>query len=163
MQELLGYLVGTLIISVTTASLLAILVFAMPGFMGRLRNTLENLPGRAFAVGLVNFIFFTLIAAIASQIGDSIGDFVGGLFNLSALCILWVLLLLMSVGMAGFLSRLIHGKTPPTVNQTWRMGFLLVLAMLTPVIGWFIIGPIIFVTGMGAVILTLVLQLRSSQ
>lgn len=161
MPELLGYLIGGLLIAVTTASLLTILIQALPGFMERLRHTLDNLPGRAFAVGLVNFIFFSLIAAIASQIGESTGGFFGGLFTLTALCLVWILLLLLTIGTAGILSRLVQNKIPPTPTQTWRMGLLLILALLTPLIGWFVIGPLILITGLGATIVTGVLQLRS--
>lgn len=161
-------LFGAILLSVagigSLAAYLAIVAFLLPGFTGRAQRALEMMPGRSFAVGLVNWIFFSIIAALTVAIGGALGG-LQGLFNLFALAIALALLAATSVGLAALVNLLRGRFTPlttgtpfPTAKGTFWTAVLLLVAGLSPVVGWFILTPAALATSLGAVVIALVLR-----
>ncbi len=148
MPELILALLTALGGGLTLAALLATLIYLLPQRVSRARHALQRAPGRAFLVGLANALFFGILAALFSQGGD-----LGGLL---ALLILLALLALAAIGLAGTLLLLrerIYAPAPSTLAVTLKTGLLLIAAALAPIIGWFVLAPILLLVGLGAALL----------
>ena len=154
MNELIGAVVLTLTSFVTFSALLTTLAFLIPERAEAVRLTLAARPGRSFIIGLVNLLFFGVLAALFSQGGE-----VGGLLGL---IILLALLGLAVIGLTGLLLLLRQRFYPPheesdhsLLGVTIRASAILVAALLSPILGWFILAPILLIAGLGAGIITL--------
>ncbi len=154
MAELIGLIVLIPAGVVALAALLTLLVYLIPGRVRRSSQILEKTPGRAFLIGLVNFIFFGLLAALLAQDGPFL--------RLIALLILLAMLALALVGTAGLVTLLrgriypVQEVSKPVVGQTVKSAVLLLMAFLAPVAGWFLMAPILIIMGLGTGIITLV-------
>jgi hypothetical protein len=154
MNRVLGFVLFIPAAGATAAALLTILVFLLPGKTGRARHALETGPGRSFVIGLVNFVFFGAIAALLNQGGDFLG--------LISFLLLLALFGLTLIGMGGLLSLLRHRLYPlgsersSLPRETINAAILLLLALLTPVAGWFVLAPMLLLLGLGAGIIALI-------
>ena len=159
MQELIGAFFIAVFGGATIAALLVTVVILLPNLSSLTERVLETMPGRSFALGAINFIFFLTVAAVLSQIGQGIGGFFGGLFSLTALTIALILLLLLTIGLAGLVrligERMNDGRTLSTA-QLLRAAALLISAALAPLAGWFVLTPLALFTSLGAIIIALV-------
>lgn len=155
MTELIGAAILTLAGYVTLAALLTTTAYLIPQRAEQSRQVLQEKPGRAFIIGLVNLLFFGVLAAVFSQGGD-----VGGLLGL---IILLALLGLAVMGLTGLLLLLRHRFYPPheetgrsLLAATARSSAILMAGLLAPVVGWFILTPILLTAGLGAGIMTII-------
>ncbi len=155
MVELIGIITLTLAGFVTLAALLTTLAYLIPQRAERVRQTTSARPGRSFIIGLVNATFFGILAALFSQGGE--------LGSLLAIIILLALLGLAFIGLTGLALLLrqrfypLHEETPHSLLAvTARTSALLVAALLSPVVGWFLLTPILLIIGLGAAIAALV-------
>ena len=108
--------------------------------------------GRSFLLGLVNFLFFGAIAALLVKLGQGAGRPVAAVLTLLALLLVLALTVFLVLGLAALTSllgeRIGEGTSP--FRRHLRGGLLLVLAGLTPYIGWFAFTPLALLTGLGA-------------
>lgn len=155
MTELIGIIIITLASFVTLTALLTTLTYLLPTRAKYAQQILQDKPGRAFVIGLVNLLFFGILAAVFSQGGE-----IGGLLGL---IILLALLGLAFIGLTGLLLLLRHRFYPPheetnhsLLAVTIRSSAILMAGLLAPVVGWFILAPILLITGLGSGIMTLV-------
>lgn len=162
----MGQLFSLILIGVaggaTLAALLASFLYLLRRPVWRVAQTASSVPGRSFLVGLVNLLFFSVVAAVLARIGDALPDFVGGLFGLAGLFVVWVLFALLLVGAAG-LVRLLAGRLwppdqegrLPAPGHALRAAFLFVAALLAPAAGWFVLLPLAALLALGAAIIGL--------
>ncbi len=154
MVEIIGLVIITIGTAVSTVALLLLLPFLIPNRVQRTRQVMQALPGRSFVIGLVNAIFFLVVALIFAQGGD-----VGGLI---AMIILLALLAFSAIGLAGLVVLLRERIYPDVVElpqglrASVKTAVLLVLAGLLPFVGWFVLTPILLLVGLGASIVVLV-------
>lgn len=145
--------------SINLIALLGSFGMFLPKPVERARQKLEAAPVRSFLVGMINVLFWFVILAfwfVWTQYngGPDIMIYVIG----SALGILLVIGLIIP-GIPGLvaLARLTgarwNGSASP-LGQELRGGLILVLACLTPYIGWFILTPALLSTAIGAGLLT---------
>jgi hypothetical protein len=131
----------------------------LPKPVDRARLRLENTPGRSFLVGFINAIFWFVILTIwfawTQYNGgpDALPYLIG-----SALGVLLVIALIIP-GIPGLvaLARITGARwnaSDSPLGQDIRGGLLLLLACLTPYIGWFIFAPALLCTAIGAGLLT---------
>lgn len=139
----------------TLVALLTTTAYLIPQRAERTRQILQGKPGRAFIIGLVNFLFFGILAAVFNQGGD-----IGGLLGL---IIILALLGLSIVGLTGLLLLLRSRFYPPheetahsLLAVTVRSSAILVAGLLAPAVGWFILAPILLIMGLGSGIMTLI-------
>ena len=143
----------------TLIALLGTVDLFLPKPVHRARQKLETSPVRSFLVGLINLLFWFVILVfwfVWTQYkgGPEAMGFVIG----TALAIL-LLIGVIVPGVPGLaaLAQLtgfrFNGSASP-LGQDLRGGFLLVLACLTPYIGWFIFTPTLLSTAIGAGLLT---------
>ena len=156
-----------LIILVGGAAMLALLAtvhMLLPRPVEKARAILEGHMGRVFLLGLVNLIFFGVFIVVLGWLANLIRDnwsglaaALAGILGLIALVILLALGAFALNGLAS-LTVLLGTRIGPSKSPMWsdlRGGLLLVLACLTPYIGWFIFTPFVLSLGLGASILAL--------
>lgn len=148
MENLGQLLFISIIIAVTLPALLLITLYLLPKRTSRAQIALAQRPRRAFAIGVINLIFFSLLSAILTEGGD-----LGGLL---AFLVVLTLLAFSGIGICGYLLTL---RERMFGSESWvdggKTAVLLTLALLTPVVGWFILAPLVAINGLGAAIMTL--------
>ena len=148
MAETIRILIILILTGITLPALLGSLVFLIPNRVQAVEAVLQQRPRRAFIVGFINVLFFGLIVTIFSNEGDQ-GGFI-------AFLIVLFLLALAMIGLASFVTLLrakFYGATD--LPETLKTAVLLIIALLTPVVGWFILTPILFIMSIGAALITL--------
>ena len=139
-----------------TVSLVAFFVVLKALFPHRLAKTsavADAMPGRAFLVGLVNFLFFGALATAFLALNDRFG---GGLLVIPALFFLTPLTLGLSFGLGG-ITQLLGQRLVPQKTELQRTiwgALALGLACLLPFVGWFGLLPYTALLGLGAFIIS---------
>ena len=124
----------------------------------RTRSIAQSMPARSFGIGLVNFLFFAVIAIVLFSIAENAGSFIKGVLSIPGIIILALLALALSFGLAG-MSNLIGERIFPDLplwKQTLWGTICLTLACALPFVGWFLLLPYVGCVGIGAVILGLI-------
>ena len=123
--------------------------------VARTSSIAQSMPARSFGIGLVNFLFFTVIALVLLSIAENTGPFIRGVLTIPAMIILVLLSIALSLGLAG-MSNLIGERIFPDLpvrKQTLWGSVCLSLACALPFVGWFLLLPYTGFVGIGAVIL----------
>jgi hypothetical protein len=155
MNELLTV---TLIILVLTLNLIPFFIALTTLFPARTAKTQEianRMPGRSFAIGLVNFMFLLLIALALFSLSEQVGGLLRGILLLPALFLTILLSIALSFGL-GSMGQLIGERLAPA-QSAWKRTFwgalLLGLGGSVPLLGWFLLLPYAAWVGMGAFII----------
>lgn len=148
------------IVTFLTISLTAYFLVIGALFANRTTKTqrvLTAMPGRSFGVGLVNFLFFGVIALVLFSLAENAGSFIKVILTLPALLITAVLAIMLSFGLAG-MSNLLGERIFPEVTL-WKRTLIgtaiLSFACALPLVGWFLLLPYAGFVGIGAFILGL--------
>jgi len=143
-----------LIALVVGAGLAALTVLAhalLPGFVQRGRDNATQHPWRAFLIGLVNLVFFGVIALALSR-----AQF--GPLKAVGVIVATILLAFLVVG-ASIVARMVGEKlrpNDPSATKQVLAGIVTIeLAELFPLVGWIVVPLVAASTGLGAVVLTL--------
>ncbi|RMD54752.1 MAG: hypothetical protein D6835_00770 [Candidatus Thermofonsia bacterium] len=146
MTEILSLAFVLIVSAVPLMALLALLPYLLPNRTARAQQVWHGRSGRAFWLGLANFIFFGLLAALFAQGGDA--------GSLLSLLILLTLAAFAFVGLGG-LVRLLQSRifAQETFAASLKTAVLLTLASFTPLIGWFVLAPILLITSLGTALL----------
>jgi len=115
-----------------------------------------QMPGRALGLGLVNFLFFGVIAVVLLSLADKTGPVLKAILTVPAMCILAFLAVLLSIGLTGMVHTL-GGRIFPDMDP-WQRGIwtavVLCFACALPFVGWFLLFPYLGLVGIGAAILS---------
>jgi len=128
----------------------------LPAFLERARATLETSPGRSLLLGLINFLCIGVLDALLiwlAQLTKSIVIISGILIIIGGL-VTSILALLVFLGLAALADLLGHHISEPK-NEFLAIlsgGGVLILAGITPFIGWFAFTPLVMLTALGAAI-----------
>jgi hypothetical protein len=163
-MQLLNLILVILFGGVAMLALFAVVHLLLPSPVEKARAKMEDRMGRVFLLGLVNLIFFGAIIVVLTWLANLIRNnwsglaaILAGILGLIALVILLALGVFALNGLTG-LAVLLGARIGPAKSALWsdlRGGLLLVLACLTPYIGWFVFTPFVLSLGMGASILAL--------
>jgi hypothetical protein len=150
--NLLGWIVGLPLLGASIAALLILIQALFPGTVLQTRRTIERMPIRSFFVGLVNFLFFSLLGLALAATG------VPGL-PLLGLLIGLLLLSLTATGLAA-VARLVGERVHPATTQpipALLLGTLVLEgATLVPLVGWLVVPVLASLSGLGALIIALI-------
>jgi hypothetical protein len=144
---------------ITIIALLGTIGLFLPKPVERARQKLEANPVKSFLVGLTNLIFWFAILVIWFVWTQNKGGPIMGLYLIgTALAILLLIGLILPgipglVALAGLTGKRWNAFASPLGQDLWG-GLLLVLACLTPYVGWFIFTPALLSTAIGAGLLT---------
>lgn len=157
---------GVLISVIAIGASVVALFIALRALFGELiedtHRIAEQAPGRAFLIGLVNFLFaYGLVALLGAWAGGSGLQFLE--FLPLIILILFVIALLF--GLAGMVD-LVGARLFPE-RSGWRKvagsAATLTLACFTPFVGWFGLFPYLGLRGLGAFILMLFARARTEE
>jgi hypothetical protein len=155
MTDILRLLLILLLLTVSLGAYFLVIGALFPSRVTRSQRVLNQMTGRSFGVGFVNFFFFGVIAVVLFSIAENTSGFARGLFVLPALVITAVLTVLLSFGLAGVVNelgmRLFPGQAAP--KQTLWGSIALTFACALPFVGWFLLLPYVAFLGIGATIL----------
>jgi hypothetical protein len=123
--------------------------------VSKTQTVIDQTPGRSFGLGMVNFLFFGVIAFVLLSIAETAGPFIKGLLTIPALIILAFLTVLLSIGLTGMVRILSERIFPDLTSwkQTVWGSVVLCLACALPFIGWFLLLPFVSFVAIGATIL----------
>jgi hypothetical protein len=148
-----------LLAGLTIIALLGTVHLFLPKPVTRARQKLEARPGRSFLVGIINVLFWFVVLVIWFVWTQNNGgpDVMAYLIG-SALVVLLLIGLVIPgfpglVALAGLTGARWNASASP-LGQNLRGGLLLVLACLTPYVGWYIFTPALICTAIGAGLLT---------
>jgi hypothetical protein len=150
-MEMINLLLLSLLSGLTLVALFLVIGVFFPKRFDFTRRAVQGSPGRSFWLGLVNFLFFGALAVAFFALGDNFGV---NLLGLPGLLILVVLAVGITFGLSA--AALIVGEQvfphrDPLQRKLYGGG-LLVLACLTPFLGWFGLFPYAGLLGLGAFI-----------
>ena len=125
--------------------------------VAKTQRVITAMPGRSFGVGLVNFVFFGVIALVLFSVAGNAGDFIRFILTIPALLITAILAIMLSFGLAGMSNLLGERIFPdqPAWKQTIWGTVILSFACALPIVGWFLLLPYVGFVGIGAFILGL--------
>jgi hypothetical protein len=148
-----------LLAGLTIIALLGTVDLFLPKPVTRARQKLEASPGRSFLVGIINVVFWCVVLVLWFEWTQYNGgpDIMAYLIG-SALVVLLLIGIIIPgvpglVALAGLTGARWNASASP-LGQDLRGGLLLVLACLTPYVGWFIFTPALLSTAIGAGLLT---------
>ncbi|NWG06451.1 MAG: hypothetical protein HXY35_07165 [Chloroflexi bacterium] len=124
--------------------------------VGKTQRALRQALGRSFWVGLVNFLFFGVIALLLFSVAENVGSVFRVILMTPALIIAASLSIMLSFGLAGMVNLLGERIFPdhPAWKKTLWGTVSLAFACALPFVGWFLLLPYAGLTGFGAVILS---------
>lgn len=146
------------IIILLTAGLAAYFLIIGALFANRLAKTqrvINQLTGRAFLVGLVNFLFFGVLAIVSVSIANSTDGVLRFILTIPAFILTALLTILLSWGLAGMVNVLSERILPEhsSLKKTVWGTAILAFGCALPIVGWFLLFPYVGLIGFGAVIL----------
>jgi hypothetical protein len=158
-METLGLVILILLSGAALIAMLAVLGLLFPSVVGKSILKIEQSLGKAFLIGLVNALSCLGINALFLawwQYSKPATAF--WVIIWAVLMLLYLALLLPGLpalsALAQFVgSRMDASKTP--LQCTLQGGFLLVLACLTPYIGWFLFTPMVLCIAIGSGLMTI--------
>jgi hypothetical protein len=123
--------------------------------VNRAQRVIDQMPGRAIGVGLVNFLFFGVIAMILFSVAENANGAIKVILTLPALLITTLLIILLSFGLAGMVNVVGERILPEhsSLKRSVWGSVLLTFACALPFVGWFMLFPYAGLLGFGAVIL----------
>ncbi len=155
MNELLNV---TGIILVLTLNLIPFFIVVSTLFPARTAITVEiaaHTSGRAFVIGMVNFLFFLVIAMALFSLAGKAEGLLKTILLLPAILIAVILSIALCIGLVSMANLL--GERLAPAQSAWKRTFwgtlLLGLGCSVPLLGWFLLLPYAAWVGLGAFLL----------
>jgi ABC-type sulfate transport system permease component len=155
MSDIVRLLLAVILLTMGLAAYFLVLNALFPQRIANTKSMIQAMPARSFAIGVVNFVFFAVIALVLFSVAENAGPFIKGILTIPAVVILASLGIVLSMGLVG-MSNLIGERTFPDLSA-WKQTFwgtvCLSLACALPFVGWFLLFPYVGFAGIGAMIL----------
>lgn len=155
MSDILRLFFITILMTIGLAAYFLVAHALFPQRIVKTKAIIQSMPARSFGIGLVNFVFFAVIAMVLLSVAENTGPFVRGILIIPAVIILAFLAIVLSFGLTG-MANFIGERIFPDVS-TWKQTLWgtvsLSLACALPFVGWFLLLPYVGFVGIGAVIL----------
>lgn len=155
MSDIFQLILALILLTIGLAAYFLVISALFPQRAKKAVSTIQSMPARSFGIGLVNFLFFFVIAAVLLSVAENAGPFIRGVLTIPALLILAFLTIVLSLGLAGMSSLI--GERIFSEFSGWKQTLwgtvCLSLACALPFVGWFLLFPYVAFVGIGAVIL----------
>ena len=155
MTDILRIFFIVILLTITLAAYFLVIGALFTSRVTKTQAIINQTSGRAFGLGLVNFLFFGLIAFVMLSLAENAGSFVKGVLTIPALLILTFLTVLLSLGLTGMVTVL--GERLFSDMSLWKRNIwsavILCFACALPFVGWFLLLPYIGFVSIGASIL----------
>ena len=155
MSDILRLFFAIILLTIGLAAYFLVANALFPQGIAKTKSMIQTMPARSFGIGVVNFVFFAVIAMVLFSIAENVGAFIRGILTIPAIIILAFLAIVLSLGLAGmsnFIGERIFPDIPVWKQTLWGT-VCLSLACGLPFVGWFFLLPYAGFVGIGAVIL----------
>ena len=155
MSDILRLLIVIILLTIGLVAYFLVLNALIAPRIERTKSVEQTMPARSAGIGLVNFVFFAVIATVLLSMAETTGPVIRGILTIPAVIILAALAFVLSLGLVAT-SNLIGERLFPNFaawKQTLWGTVCLSLACALPFVGWFLLLPYIVCVGIGAVIL----------
>ena len=155
MSDIFRLILALILLTLGLAAYFLVINALFPQHVRKTILNSQSMPARSFGIGLVNFVFFFVIAAVLLSIAENAGPFIRSILTIPALIILAFLAMVLSLGLVG-MSNLIGERLFPDFpgwRQTIWGTVCLSFACALPFVGWFLLLPYVGFVSIGAVIL----------
>lgn len=148
MPEALALVIIAPMLTATLVALFVVMGALFPRQIAAVNSSGSAMPGRSFLLGLINVLFLSVIVAALSGGGD--------FPQLLGLLLFAVLVVGLAFGLAGMAPMIGERLLPASsgIGQAAWGAAIMVVASLTPFIGWFVLFPYLSFRGLGAFILS---------
>lgn len=154
MTETLRLFLDALLLTITLAAYFLVFGALFSNRVAKTQQIIQQLPGRSFWVGLVNFLFFGVIVMLLLAISENAENVIRFILIPPAVVITAVLAIILSFGLAG-MANLVGERIFPD-QSAWRKTLwgtvILAFACALPFVGWFLLLPYVSLTGLGSMI-----------
>ena len=155
MTDILRIFFIIIALTITLAAYFLVIGALFTNRVTKTQSIINQTSGRAFGLGMVNFLFFGLIAVVLLSVAENAGSFVKGILTLPALIIFGFLTVLLSLGLTGMVNVLAERIFPDLTlwkRNIWS-SIILCFACALPFLGWFLLLPYLGFVSIGAAIL----------
>lgn len=123
--------------------------------VAKAQRIINQMPARAIGIGLVNLLFFGVIAMILLSVAENIEGAIKVILTIPALLIAALMTIILSFGLAGMVNLVGERIMPEhsSLKKTVWGSVMLTFASALPFVGWFLLLPYVAFLGFGAVIL----------
>lgn len=159
MNDILRLLLIIILLTISLAAYFLIIGALFGSRVDKTQRVINQMPGRSFGVGFVNFLFFGVILIALFTITDGNANRINSVLRVILLiptfALTALLTAILSLGIAGMVQVLGERIFPDltglrrSVSSTVISAF----ACALPFVGWFLLLPYLALTGFGAVIL----------
>jgi len=159
MNDIAGVFFATVLLTIGLAAYFLVVGALFAGRVARAQRLIDQTQGRSLWIGLVNFLFFAVIAVGLFSLSEKAGVVLRTVLLVPALLITAALAAGLSFGLTGMANLLGERIFPAQAEgAAWKKiswgTILLAFACAVPFAGWFLLLPYIGLTGFGAVILS---------
>lgn len=161
MTDILRIFFIIILLTIALAAYFLVIGALFSSRMMKTRRVISQMPGRAFGVGFINFMFFGVILIILFTLADEnanrVSSVIRGILLIPTLTLVALLSAVLSFGLAG-IANILGERIFPESNALKRNIYgtvVLSLACALPVVGWFLLFPYVGFIGIGAFILGL--------
>jgi hypothetical protein len=155
MSDIVRLILVIILLTIGLTAYFLVVNALFPQRVAKAKSIIQSMPARSFGIGLVNFVFFAVIALVLFSVAENMSPFVRGILVIPALVILACLAIVLSLGLTGMSSLI--GERIFSDFFAWKQTLwgtvCLSLACALPFVGWFLLLPYAGFVGIGAVIL----------
>jgi len=154
MADIVRLLLAVILLTIGLVAYFLVVNALFPQHIAKTKSMIQAMPARSFGIGVVNFVFFAVIALVLFSAAENAGPFIKGILTVAAVVILAALTIVLSMGLAGmanFLGERIFPDLSVSKQTLWGTACLC-LACALPFVGWFLLFPYVGFAGIGAVI-----------
>jgi hypothetical protein len=155
MNEILTISLAVIVLTINLVPFFIVFGALFPARTAKTIEVAARLPGRSFVIGMVNFIFFLVLALALFSLSERVDGLLKVILMLPALAIAVILSIMLSLGldsMAALVGERIAPTQPTWLRTLWGT-LLLGLGSSVPLLGWFLLLPYAAWVGMGAFII----------
>ena len=159
MTEIFRFFIVILLLTISLSAYFLVINALFASRVDKTQRVINQMAGRSFGVGLVNFVFFGVILIVLFTITDGNANRVNSIVRIilliPTLALTALLTAILSLGIAGVVHALGERIFPDLSGLRRSIAGTVIasLACALPFVGWFLLLPYIALTGFGAVIL----------
>ncbi len=159
MNDIVRLLLIVILLTISLAAYFLVIGALFPHRLEKTQRVINQMPGRAFGIGLVNLLFFGVILIVLITITDGnanrVNSVVRAILLIPTLILAGLLTAVLSVGFVGMvrvLGERILSELTPLKRNVWGT-VILSFACALPFVGWFLLLPYTGIVGFGATLL----------
>ena len=155
MSDILRLFFIIVLLTISLAAYFLVIGALFANRVAKAQRVINQTPGRAIGVGLVNFLFFGVIAMILFSVAENTSGVIQVILTIPALLIGALLIIILSFGLAGLVNVVGEQILPEysSLKKTVWGTVMLTFACAIPFVGWFLLLPYVVFLSFGAVVL----------